>query len=197
MHSFSRDLEKWDKSNGEKTIGSLEKVFAEKSFAIIILLLMAIPALPIPTGGITHLFELIVMLLALEMIIGRETIWLPKKWKNKELGKTIKQKVIPYIVKKIRWFEIHSRKRLNGIIINRNFNRLAGLVFFIFAFVAAIAPPFSGLDTLPSIGAVIVALSLILGDVLIFFAGILIGGIGIALVSIFGEITVTLLRHIF
>ncbi len=196
-HKFSRELEKWSKSKGKKTIGSIEKVFVEKSFAIAILFLMAIPALPIPTGGVTHLFELVVVLLSIEMIIGRKTIWLPEKLKNKELGKTINQKAIPFMVKKIRWFEKHSSHRLNGILINRDFNRIAGIVFLIFSLAAAFAPPFSGLDTLPSLGAVIVALSLILGDAVIFIFGTLIGIIGITLVTIFGEITITILKHIF
>ena len=79
--SFSDDLETWLKSPGSKTLSGMNAVFAEKSFAITFLLLMSIPALPIPTGGITHIFEIITMLLALELVVGLRTIWLPKRWK--------------------------------------------------------------------------------------------------------------------
>jgi hypothetical protein len=40
-------------------------------------LLLGPSALPLPTGGATHVFEIIAMLLALELIAGRDQIWLP------------------------------------------------------------------------------------------------------------------------
>jgi hypothetical protein len=42
-------------------------------------LLLGVPALPLPTGGATHVFEIIAVLLALELIVGREEIWLPRR----------------------------------------------------------------------------------------------------------------------
>src|SRR5438105_3407329 len=94
---FSTRLESWLGSSGPKTLGNLTDVFAEKSFAIVVLVLMFFPALPLPTGGITHVFEIITMLLALEMIAGRKNIWLPKWAKQKELGKTTEKKMVPFI----------------------------------------------------------------------------------------------------
>jgi hypothetical protein len=44
----------------------------------------------------------------------------------------------------------------------RWFLRLLGLLFVALAIAAAFAPPFSGLDTLPALGAVAVALAIIL-----------------------------------
>src|SRR3982750_2844821 len=92
---FSDQLEGWLKGKKPKTLASLEAVFADRSFAIIFLLLMILPATPLPTGGITHVFEVIVILLCLELLIGRQTPWLPKKWKHMSLGKTLTGKVIP------------------------------------------------------------------------------------------------------
>ena len=62
--AFSDDLESWLHTDEKKTLGSLGDVFAEKSFAVAIMLLMFLPALPIPTGGVTHVFEAIAALLA-------------------------------------------------------------------------------------------------------------------------------------
>ena len=58
---FSQQLEDWLRSEQPKTLGELQRVFAEKSFAVLVVVLMLIPALPTPTGGVTHLFELITM----------------------------------------------------------------------------------------------------------------------------------------
>ena len=175
---FSNELETWLKASGKKTLGSLEQVFGKRSFAIIVIILMAIPALPIPTGGITHIFELIVMLIALEMIIWRQTIWLPRKILKKELGPAIAGKFVPYLLRRIRWFEKYSRPRFYKLLNDPNFGRLAGLLFLVLALGAFLAPPFSVLDTLPALGAVMLALSLIFGDVILFILGIVLGSFG-------------------
>ena len=83
---LSDRLERWLRSNEPKTIGSLIELFREKSFAVLFVLLLAVPALPLPTGGVTHVFEVIAMLLALELIVGRRQVWLPERWWRRELG---------------------------------------------------------------------------------------------------------------
>ena len=56
------------------------RLFGQRSFAVLFVLLLGVPALPLPTGGATHVFELIAMLLALQLIVGRDRIWLPQRW---------------------------------------------------------------------------------------------------------------------
>jgi len=46
---------------------------------------------------------------------------------------------------------------------------------------AFLAPPFSGLDTLPSLGVVLLSLAVLLEDVVVALAGIAVGGAGIAI----------------
>ncbi|HLB21401.1 MAG TPA: exopolysaccharide biosynthesis protein, partial [Solirubrobacteraceae bacterium] len=82
----SDQLERWLKGDDQKTLGGLIDAFGEGSFALIFVMLMAVPALPLPTGGVTHVFEVIVMLLALELIVGRRTVWLPERWRRLELS---------------------------------------------------------------------------------------------------------------
>lgn len=191
---FSEELEAWLKSKDKKTFASLEKVFQEKSFAILILLLMAIPALPIPTAS--HVFELIVMLLALEMIVGRQTVWVPKFLLNKELPPALQSKLIPFVMRRIRWFEKFSRPRFGGFMRSYYFSRVAGVVFLMLSLAAFMSLPFSGLDTLPALGAVIVALSVILGDAMAFVIGIVVGSIGIGLVVALGSVGLAIFKHL-
>jgi len=49
-----------------------------------------------------------------------------------------------------------------------------------------VAPPFSGLDTLPALGVVIICLAIILEDVLVLAIGSAIGAGGIALILTIG-----------
>jgi hypothetical protein len=194
---FSRQLEDWLASDKPKTLGGLGKVFEEKSFAVAILLLMFIPALPLPTGGITHVFEAITVLLGAEMVMGSRTIWLPARWRDRELGETTTKRALPFVVRRIRWFERFSRRRLARLFQQRWFLRVLGLVVIALAVAAALAPPFSGLDTVPAFGAVVVALGIVLEDVLILGIGVVIGAGGVALILTVGALVIRLIRDLF
>ncbi len=194
---FSTELEYWVNNTKHKTIASLNELADEKGFAILFLLLMSIPALPLPTGGVTHLFELIVMIICLELIIGRRSLWLPKKWQKRKLPKTIETKTIPFLIKIIRWFERYSRPRLAGLLKHRLFSPIIGLIVFGFTLGAFLAPPFSGLDTLPSLGVVFLSIGLILEDTAILLFGILVGLLGVLLEIGLSSIIVHQLSRLF
>lgn len=194
---FSTQLLNWLQGDAPKTLGSLGDVFAEKSFAVTILLLMFVPALPLPTGGITHVFELITVVLGLEMVAGLGTILLPERWRRRELGALTTGKAVPFIIRRIRWFERFSRPRGAVLFRQRWFLRIVGLVFVALALAAALAPPFSGLDTLPALGAVVVALGVILDDVLVLVIGVLIGAVGVVLIVTVGATLLHIVRNLF
>jgi hypothetical protein len=194
---FSDELEDWLRSDRPKTLGALGEVFEERSFAVTILLLMFVPAIPAPTGGITHVFEAITVVLAVEMVLGRRTIWLPERWKQKELGSLATDKAVPFVVRRVRWFERFSRPRFAGVLESGFTVRVLGLVFIAFAVAAALAPPFSGLDTFPALGAVVLALGIILGDIVIVAIGMAIGAGGIVLIITLGSAAVRLVKSIF
>ncbi len=194
---FSDQLEEWLASDSPKTVGDLGTVFAEKSFAVTILFLMFVPALPLPTGGITHVFELITILLSAELVLGARSIWLPARWRDRELGSATTGKAIPFMMRRIRWLERFSRPRAASLFDRRWFLRILGLVFIGLAASAALAPPFSGLDTLPALGAVFVALAIILEDVVALGIGLGIGAGGVVLILTVGVALVNLIRGFF
>src|ERR1700720_4506241 len=97
----SEQLARWLGADGERTLGSLIDVFEQKSFAILFVLLLGVPALPLPTGGATHVFEIIAVLLGLELIAGREQIWLPQRWRRLELAGKRQQRFITALMKMI------------------------------------------------------------------------------------------------
>ncbi len=194
---FSDQLETWLKAKQSKTLSSLNEVFQDKSFAITFLVLMIFPALPLPTGGVTHVFEIIVMLLCLELIAGLKTPWLPEKWKHMRLGKALTGKVIPEMLKRIRWLEKRSNQRGRWVFNLPLFPRLVGLVVFGLTLAAFLAPPFTGLDTLPSLGVVLISLAIILDDLLMFLSGLFIGLAGVVMTIVLGAAIVESSRHFF
>ena len=193
---FSDELEAWLRSEEPKTIGGLEKVFGEKTFAVAIMLLMFVPALPAPTGGITHVYEVITMLIAAQMVLGRRTPWIPQRWRERELGALTTGKALPFVIRRIRWFERFSRPRLSFLFDSSMFLRILGVVIIAFTLGAFVAPPFSGLDTLPALGVVTIALSIILEDVVVLAIGVFIGLGGIVLIVTIGRALADFFRNL-
>jgi hypothetical protein len=185
---LSDRLEDWFRSPEPKTVGSLIELFGEKSFAVLFVLLLAVPALPLPTGGVTHLFELIAMLLALQLIVGRRTVWLPERWKRRELGPAAKRRFSEVLLRRLRWLERHSRPRLGFLLTHRLSGVVFGTLVLVLSVTAFVAPPFTGLDTLPSLGVVVLSVGVLLEDSLLALAGLLIGLVGLALVIALGRV---------
>ena len=195
--TFSDQLKAWLESDGPKTIGGLGVTFGDKSFAVTILFLMFIPALPLPTGGITHVFEAITILLAGEMVIGARSIWLPVRWRDRTLGPATTGKAVPFMMRRIRWLERFSKPRGAYLFHRRWFLRILGVVLMGLALACGLAPPFSGLDTLPALGAVFVALSIILEDVLALAIGLGLGAVGVVLILTLGAAIFRLIGELF
>src|SRR4051812_21490653 len=82
----SNDLERWLHGGDDATLGGLVELFGPKSFALVFVLLLGVPALPLPTGGATHVFGLIAMLLALQLIPGRRPVGLPGGWAGLQMA---------------------------------------------------------------------------------------------------------------
>lgn len=195
QESFSDQLETWLKGRQPKTLASLDEVFGDKSYAITFLFLLIFSATPLPTGGITNLFELIALILCVQLIAGLQAPWLPKKWKHMQLGKTLTGKVIPTMLKWVRWFERRSSPRGRWVFRAPFMPRLFGLLVLLFTLGAFVAPPFSGLDTLPALGVVIISLAVILDDLLFLIIGIIVGTVGIGLIAALGSALVETYQH--
>ncbi len=194
---FSDQLEAGLRRDGEKTIGGLSREFGDRSFAAAVLVLMFVPALPLPTGGISHVFEVVTVFLGAEMVLGRRTIWLPKRWGRHPLGAVATERAIPFILRWVRRAERVSRPRGARLFEQAWMQRILGLVFIVFAATAALAPPFSGLDTLPAMGAVAVALAILFQDLAVLAVGLLVGAGGIALVAAAGAVVVRIVGSVF
>lgn len=187
MTKFSQSLNTLLNSNQALTLNALVDAFTEKSFAVLLLLLLAIPALPLPTGGVTHIFEIIAMLLALELIAGRTSVWLPHSWLSKKLPGALQSSALPKLIRIIKWAEKYSKPRLE-LLQNGKFSlRIIGLIVFVLTLFAFLAPPFSGLDTLPSLGVVLISLGLIFEDFFISLVGLILGAVGVGLVLVLGK----------
>jgi hypothetical protein len=184
---LSDDLERWLATEGDKTVDSLVDLFGQKSFAILFVLLLGPSALPLPTGGLTHVFEIIAMLLGGQLIVGRDVIWMPQRWRRLQLAGAKSARFLRALMKLIRWFERHSRPRARFLFGHRLTNAVFGVLVIAGSLGAFLAPPFSGLDTLPSLAVLLLSLGVLLEDILIVVVALVIGVTGIVLEIVLGK----------
>jgi hypothetical protein len=183
----SDQLERWLRTSGDKTLGSLNDLFQEKSFAILFVLLLGVPALPLPTGGATHVFEIIAALAALQLIAGRDQIWVPQRWRKLDLAGGRRRRFITGLMKMIRRLERFSRPRLRFLFDHRLSNIVFGLLVLGGSAGAFFAPPFTGLDTLPSLGVVLLSLAVLLEDFVGVIVALVVGVAGVVLEVVLGS----------
>jgi hypothetical protein len=178
---LSDELTRW-LHGGNTTLGGLIELFGPKSFAVMFVVLMAVPALPLPTGGATHVFEILVALGAVQLIAGREEIWVPARWRGVNVGgEEGNSRFIRALLRVIRALERISRPRMSPLFGRRLSTAVFGILVLCGTLGAFFAPPFTGLDTLPSLGVVVLALGVLLEDALIVLIGVVLGAVGIAL----------------
>src|SRR4051794_41246999 len=79
-------LERWLDEGGDHTVDALLDLFEKKSFALLFIILLGVSALPLPTGGATHVFDVIAVLVAAQLVAGRDMIWIPQRWRGLRVG---------------------------------------------------------------------------------------------------------------
>jgi len=134
--------------------------------------------------------------LALELVAGRRSVWLPERWKRLDLSRTSGGRFEGALLKRIRWFERFSRPRLRSLLQYRLSGVLFGVAVFALSLTAFLAPPFSGLDTLPALGVVVLALGVLLEDFLLAVIGLVIGVIGALVVYALGSLLIHWLQQL-
>jgi hypothetical protein len=172
-------------------------LFGQRSFAILFVLLLGLPALPLPTGGATHVFEVIAMLLALQLIAARQEVWLPQRWCRLSVAGPSQQRFLNALMRMIRRLERISRPRFSFLFGHRLSHVVFGALVLGGTLGAFLAPPFSGLDTLPALGVVLLSLGVLLEDVTIVVAGLVVGAGGVLLEIFLGKAVVHWIGKLF
>lgn len=165
-------IARWRESEGEKSLGGFVDAMDSKGFALLLVILMGPSALPIPTGGLTHLFEIAAVLLAFQLILGRADVWLPGRMRRISLEGGGATKVVDAMERYIGKLERITKPR-GRIFFGKRISDIAfGFGVLIGVIVTFLAPPFTGLDTLPALGVVMLALAVIAEDIAVIWIGV-------------------------
>lgn len=178
--AFREFLEDKDTSN---TLHNLLSVMQSKSFALALLVLLLPSALPLPTGGLSHIFEMVAIVIAFQLMLGKQYFWLPQNIMHYELKWASRPEFVKTLSGFLARLEKYAKQRWPAFINNRIVLHVSGFFFLVFSLGAFVAPWFSGLDTLPSLGVVLVAIALLLEDTVVLCVGVLIGLLGCVTVA--------------
>lgn len=168
------------------SLGELMSALHERGFGLLMLIVVlpnCVP-IPIPPGGST-IFSIPLLFLAVQMLIGMESPWLPKWLSERKIERKTLAKAVSKASPKLKKIEKMLKPRLSFA--KTAFGeKIVGLFWLIFA--VSIAVPLPMTNFLPGIGILLMSLGLLSKDG--FF---IIGGIFVGLFGVFVTISVLLL----
>lgn len=173
MARLSAELEGFffDESRPEKvTLADILDLSGERTFGFLFVLLSFPSALPIPAPGYSVPFGIVMFLLAVQLIAGRQRPWLPNSWKTKGFGLVQIQKVIKKGVPWLKRIEVFSRPRLTPVCTSYPGRVLIGVAIALMAICMMI--PIPGTNTLPAMGIFVTGFGLLDDDGFISLAGL-------------------------
>jgi hypothetical protein len=180
-HTLSAELQNYLSSlDGEDSnLGDMLEAISHRGFGLFLLLLALPAALPIPAPGYATPFGVIIIILALQMLVGRRTPSLPKKFKTKKLS----HRVIAFSVKHggrvLRLTEWLVRPRLSNLARSRAFLSLVSLVIILMAMFMVVPLPLT--NTAPSFVIFILAAGMLEEDGLVLLGGLMVAPVAAAI----------------
>lgn len=164
---------------GERlTVRQIMTVLQDRAFALLIVLLGLPNCLPMPPP-IPLVCGLLLALVAIQIVFGREAPWLPRQLMNRSVARVDVERAVARAIPVFRRLERISRPRMTFL--DTPFAmRLMGAVILILALGLLFAPPFVGQIPL-GLAVCLVGLGLVERDGLVVMGGLAIGSIGLTL----------------
>jgi len=151
----------------------------DRSFGLVLIVLAVPSALPIPAPGYSTPLGVLIFLIALQMIVGRQRIWLPERVLRWQFSSAVAQKALRGLIKSLRIFEKFLRPRYTWICAGLGI-RLFGLLAASLAVLMCVPLPLT--NTLPALVIFVVGLSLTEDDGIL---AVLAAGAGVLVVTFY------------
>lgn len=147
---------------GQISIRDFTVMMGDRAFALVILVFSLPNSLPIPgIPGFSTITGLPILFIGLQMIIGKETIWLPNKVAEKKFSKATLRKILTVAIPYVRKIEVLLKPRLD-IVLSPVGERVLGV--FIVGLACLLSLPIPGGNFLPGLSISILALSFLEKD---------------------------------
>ncbi|MDJ0555821.1 MAG: exopolysaccharide biosynthesis protein [Microcoleaceae cyanobacterium MO_207.B10] len=185
MAKLSVELQRYffDEERAAKvTLGDIIDLAGERIFGFLFVILALPSALPVPAPGYSIPFGILLLLLAVQLIVGSKTPWLPKSWLNNSISLNKVQGVLKAGIPWLQKIELISRPRLTYICTSFVGRIIIGCAIAIMAISMMI--PIPGTNTLPAIGIFVTGFGLLDDDGAISLGGLVLCVMGLALSSL-------------
>lgn len=190
MARLSVELERFffQEAQGSKvTLFDILQLAGERTFGFLFVLLALPSALPVPAPGYSIPFGVVLLVLAVQLVVGRRQPWFPKGWQQRGFALGQVQRVVKAGLPWLRRIELLSRPRLTYICCSVAGRVVIGGAIALMAISMMI--PIPGTNTLPAIGILVTGFGLLDDDGAISLAGVVLcvmGGALSTLILIFG-----------
>lgn len=160
------------------TIGDLMSKLQDRGFGLVLILLSLPSALPVPAPGYSTPFGIALVLLTLQLLVGRKTPWLPQFVLKMKIGPKLAKAMIgaaATFFDKVEWL---IKPRL-GWLAGGFGERIAALIIIIMSCLMILPIPFT--NTFPAMVIFIIGVALIEKDGLLMLFCLLLGAAAVAL----------------
>ncbi len=161
------------------TVRDFITLLGDRSFALCILIFSLPNSLPLPgIPGLSTLTGIPILIISLQMVWGKESIWLPKKVAHKEISQGLLSKIIGKSIPYVARLEKFLHPRL-GLFCSNGGERLIGVIIAIMAFILSL--PIVGGNFLPGFSISLLAIAMLERDGLFALLAIIFSLVSLAL----------------
>lgn len=181
MAKLSNELQRYffEEERPEKvTLADILLLAGERIFGFLLVILSLPSALPVPAPGYSTPFGVLIVLLAVQLVAGAKTPWLPAKMLNHQIQLSTVQGFLKAGLPWLRRIEAIARPRISYICTTLPGRVTIGVAIALMAISMMI--PIPGTNTLPAMGIFVTAFGLSEDDGAISLGGLvlcLMGGI--------------------
>lgn len=163
-------------SADEISLAELMRVLQERGFGLLMVVLVLPNCVPIPVPpGVSTVFSLPLIFLAVQMLIGHPVPWLPNWLKQKTIKRATLAAMVSKLAPRLKIVEKLLRPRLSFFESNAG-ERVIGFFWLLFAI--SIAVPLPMTNFVPGIGILLMSLGLLSRDGAVILVGIVVGTLG-------------------
>ncbi|NEQ39917.1 MAG: exopolysaccharide biosynthesis protein [Okeania sp. SIO3I5] len=182
MAKLSVELQRYffdEKLAAQVTLRDIIDLAGERIFGFLFVILSLPSALPVPAPGYSIPFGILLLLLAVQLIVGSKTPWLPKSCLNRSISIDKIQGILKSGIPWLQKIEVISRPRLSYICTSFVGRIVIGCAIALMAISMMI--PIPGTNTLPAIGIFVTGFGLLDDDGVISLGGLVLCVMGATL----------------
>jgi len=161
------------------TVRRLRDALGDRSFATLLVFFALLNMLPLPPGS-TLVLGLPLLLISIQMVVGRRTVWLPEAILTKSLGAEQFRHMSERLIPKIKWIERLIRPRYWPFALGQA-DRIIGLCALVLATSVTLPIPFG--NWFPALSCALLGLALSERDGALLAIGVGVGIFSLALIA--------------